>query len=704
MIQADSISYDSDTEIVTASGNVEIINEDRILRADQVEWNKKTDVVRAEGNVVSLQPSGEVMFAQSAEVTSDMKEGFVDRISVLFPDNSRLAANDARRYGGRWLVADRGVYSACDLCADDPRKPPLWQVKGVRITHDSVKENVIYRDATVEFGGIPLIYTPYLSHPAPGVTRRQGFLMASGGYSKNLGAFARVPYYFDIAPNTDAVFMPTFSEEDSLQLGGEFRHRFERGNMRLAGSVTHADLVDEFGVDQGKQWRGHLFGSSLFSLNEVWRAGADVAFTSDKSYLQRYAISSTDVLVNRAFVEGFRGRNYALANMYYFQDLRPGDRPEEPFVAPEVTISALGEPGQTFGGRWSAGAGMLSTTRRETSDIATRGPDVRRLSFNGGWNRRMFSSLGLLADVGAFGRLDGYLADNVPPPAGGSGEPSSISRLRPFAQADATMRYPLARRGESYQHLLEPIVMLSAAPRTARDVRLPNEDSLEVSFDETNLFSSNRFAGIDRVEGGTRIAYGLRNAMVGDNGARIEMVGGSVYRFSSDDAFPEDSGLRRSNSDLVWRTDFEPREWINFNYGFRLDGETFAFQRQELRGSAGVPEFRPSIVFLSARQTQADGVSGTVKEITFGITSTPVKYWSISASHRRALEPSPGPRLTVLGVIYEDECFRFGVTGQRDHTNRKDISSGDSVMFHFYMKNIGGLQTDQISGDAVARR
>jgi len=699
LLQADQLSYDQNTDTITASGNVEISRGGQILKADRITFNQKINVIKARGHIAILQPGGEVMFADEAEVTGDLKQGFVDQVRVLFPDNSRMAARDARRYEGRYLVAHLGVYSSCDLCREKPDKPPLWQIKAARVTHDNQAHDVIYRDLTLEMGGVPVMYSPYFSHPDPTVKRRQGFLTPSGGYTQYLGVFARVPYYIDIAPNSDLVLTPVFSEKDRAQLGSEWRHRFSRGEMRWSGSFTHTDLVDEYGTDLGKKWRGHVFGDTLFNINNEWRAGNRVAITSDKSYLQRYNITSEDMLTNRGYAEWFRGRNYAVSNLYMFQNLRPGSQRTEPLVLPDMQFSALGEPGKTLGGRWFLDGGLLVTSRDQNVNAEKQGPNTRRMSFGAGWERQMVSSTGLLGEFSGIARIDGYWADNVADPTfpAGSGF-SGVFDIRQFAQAETKVRYPLGRRGDSYQQIIEPIGMLTVAPKLSERRRLPNEDSLDVEFDETNLFASNRFTGIDRLEGGVRSAYGIRHSLIGDNGARIELVGGQVFRFEKDENFPEGSGLRDQFSDYVGRVEFSPAPWLDASYGFRLDRKEMIFQRQEAQLSAGAPVFRPFVNYMMANQTEATtGISTHIEEGVIGFNSSFAKYYSLFASHRQAFLPQPGPRNTTAGIYYRDECFQLGVTGQRTISDREDIRKGTSVIFHFYLKNIGGIHTDSIS-------
>lgn len=695
LLEADTISFDEKTNIVTALGHVEVGLEDKVLRADKVTYNKTTAVVTAKGNVALTEASGEILYSDQMEITSDMKQGFIDKIGILFPDNSRLVANDAQRYEGRYLIADRGIYSSCNLCEKDPTAPPLWQLKGKRITHDSVEKNVIYRDATLEFEGIPVFYTPYFSHPDPTVKRRQGFLTPSGGLKNTLGTVLRTPYYFDIAPNSDVVVTPTFSTVDKLQLETNWRHRFVHGGMNWSGSIAQTEFTDELGNDRGQRLRGHLFGDANFDLTNTWRAGTNVAITTDKSYLPRYGIASDDVLVNRAYLENFKGRNYAVGNMYYFQDLRPGDQLAEPVVAPELRYSAFGEPNKTLGGRWRFDSSMLVTTRERDVDVEHQGPSTRRLSLETGWERQIISQTGFLTTLSGLVRADSYWADHVPDPNLPLGSSfSSVARVRPFTQGDISVRYPMGRHGRAYQQILEPIAVLSVAPRVSNRRILPNEDSLDTEFDETNLFSANRFSGQDRVEGGTRTAYGLRHAIIGDNGGRIEMVGGQVFRLNKDSSFSQGSGLNNRFSDYVGRIDFLPSELFEANYGFRLDQHTLEFTKQEFQTGIGPSVFRPFANYLFVEQFNSSTLlDEKLEETTVGASSKFAKYWSISVEHRQAIKPAPGPRSTNATLMYEDECFTTGVTAKRDYTSRLDVSAGQSIMFQFYLKNIGGLST-----------
>ena len=70
LMTADDLSFDEDLGTATARGNVEIVQGGRILNADSVTYNQRDDIVTASGNVVLLEPTGEILFAESLNVNT----------------------------------------------------------------------------------------------------------------------------------------------------------------------------------------------------------------------------------------------------------------------------------------------------------------------------------------------------------------------------------------------------------------------------------------------------------------------------------------------------------------------------------------------------------------------------------------------------------------------------------------------------------
>ncbi|CAN0155645.1 unnamed protein product, partial [Laminaria digitata] len=377
LLEADDVTYDTEGGIVAARGNVEIVAGDRILKADVLSYDQNADVVTASGNVSLLENDGSVLFAENLELSDQLKNGSIQGFRALLSDESRFAAASATRTNGNLTVMRRAIYTPCRVCEEEPT--PLWRIRAGTVTHDQSKKQVSYTNARLEMFGVPVLYTPYFSHPDPTVERKSGFLVPTQSQSTQLGVAVELPYFFNIAPNLDATFSPTFTSKEGIILGGEIRERLDSGTYKLNGSITRPEARNDLNARTGKRvTRSHLFATGAFNWNETWRWGFSGAIASDDTYLRRYQISDADTLTTNVFVEGFSDRNYASANGYFFQGLRTEDDPgETPLILPLLEHSLITRPDR-FGGSFRINSSFLSLTRKQ-------GTNSNRLSVRGHW-------------------------------------------------------------------------------------------------------------------------------------------------------------------------------------------------------------------------------------------------------------------------------------------------------------------------------
>ena len=139
------------------------------------------------------------------------------------------------RSSGNYTVFENGVYTACAPCKDDPKKPPLWQVKGARIIHDQTEKMLYFENAQLEFFGVPMAYLPYFSTPDPTVKRKTGFLMPGFSSVTGYGFGVDTPFYWAIAPDYDATFTPRITTRQGVLIQGEFRQRLINGSYQIRG-------------------------------------------------------------------------------------------------------------------------------------------------------------------------------------------------------------------------------------------------------------------------------------------------------------------------------------------------------------------------------------------------------------------------------------------------------------------------------------
>lgn len=685
VVTADELVHDRALGTVTARGGVEVQYGGRILLADTVNYQIASDRVTATGSVVLTQQDGNVLFADHIELTGQLAEGYAREVRLLLADGSRAAARTATRTGGRVTELNQAVYSACDSCPTDPSKPLIWQVKAMRVVHDQEEKEIVYRDAWLEMWGVPVAYTPYLSHPDPTVERQSGLLAPSYGSRRELGVTLTVPYYHVIAPNHDVTFAPMMTSKEGLMLGGEYRYIGERLSLKGEGSIIR---------DSKKSVRNHLDAEAVYLIDDTWRAGADINLTSDDTYMRIYDRGEDDpaFLTSRAYLEGFGQRSYASAESFYFQSLtQPGvlgttSLSESPIVAPLVEWHMATAP--TDKGHFqTATVSAVSLLRQD-------GSDSRRLSGEWGWHLPHIAQTGEVYRLDASLRGDVYNVDSVTRP--GTATTVSTTTGRVIPQVALTWSLPLERDHETFNEVIEPIVMGVISPRGQNPTDIPNEDSLDFEFDDTNLFSANRFTGWDRVEGGPRVNYGVKWGAYGPSFGRLEALFGQTYHASSQGLFTEDSGLQDNFSDFVGRVLVRPNANLSVLYRFRLDKETLELRRNELSAVAGPPILRGSISYTGvAGRTLWEGGAEQREDLALGISSEISRYWRASARMHHDLSSGGGLRYVGAMVEYEDECFIFTLDGAREYTYDRDYEGGYAVALRFTLKTLGDIRTSQ---------
>lgn len=680
---ADSVTYDLERGVVVASGHVEIVYGERILLADKVRYDTKNDTVVASGDLSLLDPNGDVIFADRVELTDALREGFVTSIRILMADESRLAANGARRGADGRTVMSKAVFSACSVCPEHAEEPPLWQIKAVRVIHDKRERRIEYEDAFLEFFGVPIAYTPYFSHPDPMVKRQSGFLAPSYGSSTQLGLKLETPYYFAVQPYLDATFSPLFTAKEGLVLGGEYRQRFETGRLAASGSITRGQRRDENNAEiGGHEIRGHLATSGRFAINPTWRWGFDAERTTDDTYLRRFDIDGADTLTSNIFAEGFFGRTYASVNTYAFQGLRDEDDPgNTPIIFPEIAYHFVGEPG-SLGGRFTIDANGLILERGDSTDS-------RRLSLGTGWHLPYIAPQGDIYEFHASLRSDLYQADDVGDPLDPTLVPSDGFTGRLYPQLALDWRYPLLRRDGALLMIIEPIASVVLSPHGGNPDDVPNEDSVSFEFDDTNVLRPNRFTGLDRVEGGPRLNYGFRFGLYDPDGGYATAMFGQSLRVKADTTFADKTGLEDRRSDFVGRLTWAPSTLLDFSNRFRLDRDTFSIRRNEIKLSAGPKLLRADVDYVSlARELTTDELTSR-EEINFRGRLQVTRYWAVDTNTRRDFSGDGDTLDYGFGIMYEDECFIFLSRFERDFTADRDIQPSTSLNFKIRLKHLG---------------
>ncbi len=721
LLQADTLTYDAGSRILSAIGNVEVSQGPRSVRADMITYDEANGVLIATGGVHLQDESGPALYAERFEITGELKAGVIESLRLVLNENSRLAAARAVRTEEGITTLEKAVYSPCK--APEDGGAPLWQLKASRVVHDETRKTVSYRHARFEVYGVPILYAPYFTHPDPTVKRKTGFLAPSAGNSSELGGLIEVPYYIALQPNIDLTLSPLFTGRDGLIMKGEFRHRTRTGRYELSGSIGNARFFDEdtdkftpdpalgcvdasgdprgtLGADgfcratvitQDRRLRGHLFGEGDFQVNPETQYGYLLQLTTDDTYLRRFDISREDRLVNNAYIQKLRPRGgRTVYNAYYFDGLRAQDDDATTPIVPALMEhrSVFDDP--FLDGQFAVDVNLLSLFRTDTpdGDLTTNATDTQRASVSGTWERPFTSSKGDVITAMALIRGDVYYTrDNEREVAPGIIDEEDFLTSRALALAAVDWRWPFVRGTGTSRQVIEPIAQVIYSPNGGNPDEIPNEDGVSFEFDDTNLFSVNRFPGLDLWESGARANVGLRVANYG-NFVNADVLVGQSFRLQEQEEFVLGSGLEDEVSDFVGRVKLEAGDVVQLTHRFRLDRQSFDFRRNEIDLDLDTKYIGLNAGYLSIDDQLVDPSLVARQEIRIEGRANFTRNWSIRAGGRRDLED--GEMINnYAALVYEDECTQFEGSYRRRFTRDRDIEPDTTILFRVRLRSVG---------------
>jgi LPS-assembly protein len=743
LVRATQIDYDYTNERVSAVGNVQLYFGNSTLEADRVIYDQKTKRLHAEGNVRLAQDNGTVTHAEIMDLSDDYRDGFVDSLRIDAPEDTRFAASRAERSGGNFTIFHNGVYTACEACKDDPKKPPKWQVKAARIIHDEGEKMLYFEDARLEALGVPVAYFPYFSAPDPTVKRKSGVLVPTFSTGSVYGLAVSVPYYWALAPDYDATFTPMITTRQGPLLQGEFRQRLLNGSYTIRATGLF-QLDKNLFLNGGaptpgyRDWRGSFETSGQFNLSDKWVWGWDGTLLSDKTYLQDYGLfknvqssnllkTTPDAATSQLYITGRGDRSYFDARaLYFFGFSLSDDQKQIPVVLPVIDHDYTFKS-PIFGGELSFHNNLTSLSRdtanfdpisqaavngnlcapttadpavKNSTNCLLRGvpANYTRISSEWTWKRTVIDQFGQMFTP--FIIMRGDFADvNVKDQTGVSNYinvgQTDVGRVMPTAGVE--YRYPLISVQSWGTQTIEPIAQLILRPNETGVGSFPNEDAQSLIYDDSNLFKINKFSGWDRVEGGGRANVGVQYTAQFNRGGNVNLMFGQSYQLYGQNSFALggttntglDSGLDTARSDYVARASYQPNSTFTFTSRFRMAETDFTLRRTELETTANFGRWTTSLMYGSyAAQPELgflDRREGVLGSGRFKVTPN----WVLLAAARYDMRAHQVSQ-TQIGVGYVDDCLILALNYITDYAYSGSVSVNHTFMMQVSLRTLGG--------------
>ena len=750
-VDANEIVYDTDNKTITASGNAKLYYKGKVLESDRVIYNSDTGRAYAEGHVVLTDTNGEVLHAASLELSEQFRDGFINSFKVDTPENTHFVAPRGERIGANETIFERGTFTACDACKDDPAKPPLWQVRAKRIIHNQLEKVIYYEDATIDVHGVPVVYFPYFSAPDTTIPRKSGFLTPVYGSSSTLGQSIATPYYYVLSPDRDLTVTPTMYSRQGLMLESEYRQQLANGAYLIRfGGISQGNqgsfLPSPNGAGDMKE-RGYAETVGDFTINSQWRWGWDLAYISDKWVFQNYHIFSPSVTslgtvqresTSTAFLRGQGNDSFFDARGYYFQSLLTGDEQRhQPLVMPVVDYDRRIHLPGAIGGELDLTTNFTNVSRLE-ADFASlnsgcvapytstncylrgMGGDYSRYTAELNWRRTFIDPIGQTWTPFASFRGDAAFTTLF-----NNGDINSYQNnffgndnealSRGMGTVGVTYRYPFIAASSIGSSVFEPIVQIISRPSETNIGQLPNEDAQSLVFDDTNLFAVDKFSGFDRIEGGSRANVGGQYSLNMRDGAYANLLVGQSYQLSGINSFAQrglalegaNSGLDKTTSDYVSRIQFVPSANYAYTVRGRFDPQGMESRRFEAEARATFGKLSSSLIYANYDAQPDAGILNRREGV--GITASYAidPHWSISGNTLYSLtrdltDPSaPHDYLAAYSAsaTYHDECTELSLQYiGKDPLDTGTTDTGQTIFLRLSLRTLGTIDAKQSTG------
>lgn len=683
LLDADIISYSDQESRITADGHVRLLYEDHLLYADRLSYYQSEDRIVAEGHVFLFHSNGDLFVADRVDMADHMTRGVVEHLRARLHDNLLIAANNAERIDEKHLRLNQMAYSPCPVCRDSST-PPFWQIKAQQAIRDDVKQEMSYEHAWFEVLGVPVFYTPYLFHPTPDAKRKSGFLTPTISHSKTFGTSYQIPFYWNIAPHMDATIRPTFYGNENPHFQGEFRHSTPYGQYTLSGSGLFPKS-DNIGSDR-HHFRGQTNSEGTFYFGENWETGFRVNRSTDNTYLRKYKLGDDPFLTSKLYGHYLNGNNYSLVDGLSFQGLDQSQSQNIPLILPWWRNHLEKDSPWVRGSRFIFDQDVLVLSRKYSSE-------TRRVSLKTSWDVPWISPIGHVWNFRPSLRVDGYHVYDVPdrtfPNDRDRDFSGQVGRFIPEMSID--WRYPLARRFTSSTMIVEPVVNLQISKEDNNSLKIPNEDSQSNELSDTNLFSSKRTYGLDLVEEGSRVSYGVYTSYELDNGVNANMLIGQHYRSKDQTGLTHLTSDDHHFSDYVGRLSLKPIESVRLLYHFRMDAESLDSMRDDV-----LFEYNRSPIFVRTHYMSLINPQNLSQpkrqELNIDTTFDVTKHWTFGLHGVKDLSSHIDRENRMISggwsARYKGDCVDVLLTFERSFTQVGDVKPDSRFYVQLFLKTL----------------
>ena len=499
-------------EIITLSGNVDVTHADQRVFADYATYNSNSMVLNARGNV-HYRDQDFSLYSDRAFLNLDKEQGRMRNVQFIYdavPARGRAKLTDieSKTMSRYWNAS----YTTCAPGNQD------WTLESGTLELDRAEGIGIATNAWIEASGYPMFYVPYIEFPIDD-RRKSGILAPTFGTRNTTGFDFSIPYYWNIAPNYDAIIEPRVMTRRGFLLGGEFRYLGESTEGQINAEIIPYDTVD-------KKIRGAFSMLNATRFSQQLSADMDVNYVSDQDYINEIgnALSFTNFshLRSQANLRFAAPGLSVTTRLENYQTIDPNiPSSQRPYRRlPQILMGAS----HAFAGTDGTFRFRGEYVNFQRNNTVTGSRFDLKPSFD--WP---IETPGAYIIPGIALDFTQYLLHGE-----AAGTPSTISRFLPIVSLDSGLNFDreFSLGGSELIQTLEPRIYYLYIPDTNQD-DIPLFDTSEFDFTILSLFRDNRFNSADRIGDANQVSIAITSRILEPESGRQRLDGtlGTIVYF-----------------------------------------------------------------------------------------------------------------------------------------------------------------------------
>jgi LPS-assembly protein len=727
---ADKLTYSQDNNFIEATGNVVAKNQDgKQISADKIVYNKTTQLLKTFGNSKFTDNKNRTLTADNFEydlekkiITADNKVKFLDNYKNIyyfskinaddkfneiigynlnsdlnkekFQSNDKFNESIEPRLSGKEVsikynitIIKDGKFTSCKS-TNEKEGCPYWNLNANLITHDKENKKITYKNATLDLNNVPILYTPYFSHPDPSVKREAGFLAPSfSSLGPDIGTTIKIPYFYPVSQSADFTVSPVYYFKQNPLLLGEYREKFKNGDLTIEGGFTEG--YKEITTIQTDGSRSHFYGNlNLNFENKVLdQSELNVKFqrVNNPTYLRVNKINSSPdgfkknlvkedetKLTNEIYLNSF-GKNESLNfKTAAYQNISISKTSDQyGYLLPEIAYSKynfLDNKNLNFSSNFrslNTNTNQNKTTFINNLDYSTIEDYITNLGIG-------YKFLTRINNIN-------YYSDYKNP------NENLNSQINPVVGLDTSL--PFAKLSNESEQYLIPRILTRYSPG-----KMTNAKSNDTSLSTDNLFSLNRMNSEELVEKDLSLNIGLdwmwKEKTINKNKPPEAGISiGQVIKFNEDADMPTKSSLQNKSSDLITKVNYlNPGNFDvtlkntfdkSFDHVYYNDLNLKTFLKQ---GEINFNFYEKNSHTGNERYAKANLTSYVTENTKIKIETDRNLKTDLTNSHK-------------LGIENENECIKYGFYVQKSYSSDKDFKPTTSVFFGITLLPFGDNYT-----------